>query len=96
MNTAEIERLVYDAIGDSWDVANHHGVDLRKSLVPPRLIKVIQRLVHAGKIVKSVPYRGRTPHVHFAVKNGRDKFTTQCYIKGHPASTSFFSALRRN
>lgn len=50
MNAAEIERLVHDAIGDSWDVTNHHGVDLRKALVPPRLIKVIQRLVHEGKV----------------------------------------------
>ena len=49
MNAAEIERLVHHAIGDSWDVTNDHGVDLRKALVTPRLIKVIQRLVHDGK-----------------------------------------------
>lgn len=31
-----------------------------------------------------MPYPGRTPHIHFAVKlKGRDKFTTQCYIKGN-------------
>src|SRR5688572_30056291 len=37
------------------------------------------------RTVKPVPYPGRTPHIHFAVKvKGRDKFTTQCYIKGHP------------
>lgn len=35
------------------------------------------------RTVKPVPYPGRTPHIHFAVKmKGRDKFTTQCYIKG--------------
>jgi hypothetical protein len=50
MNAAEIERLVHDAIGDSWDVTNHHGVSLRMALVPPRLIKVIQRFVRDGKI----------------------------------------------
>ncbi len=50
MNAAEIERLVHDGIGDSWDVTNHHGVDLRKALVPPHLIKVIQRLVRAGEL----------------------------------------------
>ncbi len=36
------------------------------------------------RTLKPVPYPGRTPHIHFAVKmKGRDKFTTQCYIKGH-------------
>src|SRR5688572_9440789 len=37
------------------------------------------------RTIKPVPYPGRTPHVHFAVKmKGREKFTTQCYIKGEP------------
>lgn len=37
------------------------------------------------RTVKPVPYPGRTPHIHYAVKmKGRDKFTTQCYVKGHP------------
>jgi protocatechuate 3,4-dioxygenase, beta subunit len=37
------------------------------------------------RTVKPVPYPGRTPHIHYAVKiKGQDKFTTQCYIKGHP------------
>jgi len=37
------------------------------------------------RTIKPVPYPGRTPHIHFAVKmKGREKFTTQCYIKGHP------------
>lgn len=37
------------------------------------------------RTVKPVPYPGRTPHIHFAVKaKGKDKFTTQCYIKDHP------------
>lgn len=35
------------------------------------------------RTVKPVPYPGRTPHIHMAVKmKGRDKFVTQCYIKG--------------
>jgi protocatechuate 3,4-dioxygenase beta subunit len=34
-----------------------------------------------------VPYPGRTPHIHFAVKlPRRDKFTTQCYVKGEPGN----------
>lgn len=35
------------------------------------------------RTIKPVRYPGRTPHIHFAVKlKGRDKFTTQCYVKG--------------
>jgi protocatechuate 3,4-dioxygenase beta subunit len=37
------------------------------------------------RTIKPVPYTPRTAHVHYAVKiKGRDKFTTQCYIKGEP------------
>src|SRR5438874_8740460 len=37
------------------------------------------------RTVKPVPYPGRTPHIHFAVKlKGKEKFTTQCYVKGEP------------
>lgn len=35
------------------------------------------------RTIKPVPYPGRTPHIHFALKSkGREKWTTQCYIKG--------------
>lgn len=37
------------------------------------------------RTIKPVPYPGRTPHIHMAVKiKGREKFTTQCYIEGEP------------
>ncbi|MDZ4821470.1 MAG: protocatechuate 3,4-dioxygenase [Planctomycetota bacterium] len=37
------------------------------------------------RTVKPVPYPGRTPHIHMAVKTkGEEKFTTQCYIQGEP------------
>ena len=37
------------------------------------------------RTIKPVPYPGRTPHIHFAVKTrGMDKFTTQCYVQGEP------------
>jgi protocatechuate 3,4-dioxygenase beta subunit len=37
------------------------------------------------RTIKPVPYPGRTPHIHVAVKTrGQEKFTTQCYIKGEP------------
>jgi protocatechuate 3,4-dioxygenase beta subunit len=36
------------------------------------------------RTIKPVPYPGRTPHVHFAVKmKGKKELITQCYIKGH-------------
>lgn len=41
------------------------------------------------RTIKPVPYPGRTPHIHVAVKTtGREKFTTQCYIKGEPQNES--------
>ncbi|HLJ57993.1 MAG TPA: protocatechuate 3,4-dioxygenase [Chthonomonadaceae bacterium] len=41
------------------------------------------------RTIKPVPYPGRTPHIHFAVKRkGRDKYTTQCYIQGEPRNAT--------
>jgi protocatechuate 3,4-dioxygenase beta subunit len=44
------------------------------------------------RTIKPVVYPGRlAPHIHFAVKiKGRDRFTTQCYIKGHPGNATDF------
>jgi len=44
------------------------------------------------RTIKPVLYPGRlAPHIHFAVKmKGRDRFTTQCYIKGHPGNETDF------
>lgn len=43
------------------------------------------------RTIKPVSYPGRTPHIHFMVKRkGQDKFTTQCYIKGHPQNDRDF------
>jgi protocatechuate 3,4-dioxygenase, beta subunit len=37
------------------------------------------------RTIKPVPYPGRTPHIHVAVKvKGHERFTTQCYVKGLP------------
>jgi len=36
------------------------------------------------RTIKPVPYPGRTPHIHFKIKQGRQELlTTQLYIKGH-------------
>jgi protocatechuate 3,4-dioxygenase beta subunit len=43
------------------------------------------------RTVKPVPYPGRTPHIHFKVKNkGQRAFTTQCYVKDHPGNRRDF------
>jgi protocatechuate 3,4-dioxygenase, beta subunit len=44
------------------------------------------------RTIKPVVYPGRqAPHIHFAVKvKGRDKFSTQCYVKGHPGNDQDF------
>jgi protocatechuate 3,4-dioxygenase beta subunit len=43
------------------------------------------------RTIKPVKYPGRTPHIHFAIKTkGRDKWTTQCYIKGESANDRDF------
>jgi len=37
------------------------------------------------RTIKPVPYPGRTPHIHFKIKQGRKELlTTQCYVKGEP------------
>ena len=39
------------------------------------------------RTIKPVPYPGRTPHIHYAVKmKGRKELITQCYIMGHPGN----------
>jgi len=36
------------------------------------------------RTIKPVPYPGRTPHIHFKIKKGREELlVTQCYIKGN-------------
>jgi protocatechuate 3,4-dioxygenase, beta subunit len=44
------------------------------------------------RTIKPVVYPGRAaPHIHFAVKiKGREKFTTQCYVKGEPGNKRDF------
>jgi protocatechuate 3,4-dioxygenase, beta subunit len=39
------------------------------------------------RTIKPVPYPGRTPHIHMAVKlRGKKELVSQCYIKGHPGN----------
>jgi protocatechuate 3,4-dioxygenase beta subunit len=43
------------------------------------------------RTIKPVPYPGRTPHIHFKVKQGRKELlTTQLYVKGHAGNEKDF------
>ncbi|MBN9122235.1 MAG: intradiol ring-cleavage dioxygenase [Planctomycetes bacterium] len=43
------------------------------------------------RTIKPVPYPGRTPHIHFKVKQGRKELlTTQLYMKGHAGNEKDF------
>jgi protocatechuate 3,4-dioxygenase beta subunit len=43
------------------------------------------------RTIKPTAYPGRTPHIHVAVKmTGREKWTTQCYVKGAPQNDKDF------
>ena len=49
------------------------------------------------RTIKPVPYPGRTPHIHFAIKmKGREKWTTQCYVRGESRNErdGIFASLR--
>jgi hypothetical protein len=49
MISQDVRNLIERAIGDDWAVTNHHNVDLRRSLVQPRKISVIERSAKDGK-----------------------------------------------
>ena len=39
------------------------------------------------RTIKPVAYPGRTPHIHFKIKQGdKELFTTQCYVKDDPGN----------
>ncbi len=47
------------------------------------------------RTIKPVPYPGRTPHIHFAVKGkGFPRLTTQMYVKGEPLNERDFLLSR--
>ena len=91
---------VRDALIEIWQV-DHHGAYLHSR--SNNRDKRDQNFQGFGRFltgssgeyyfrtIKPVAYPGRTPHVHFAIKTkGRQKFTTQCYIKGEPGNARDF------
>lgn len=85
-----------NAVVEIWQV-DHHGVYLHSGSdnagKRDRNFQGFGRFVtgssgeYVFRTIKPVPYPGRTPHIHFAVKTrGREKFTTQCYVQGEPGN----------
>src|SRR4051794_19534006 len=50
MQPLDVRKLVENEIGEGWSVTNLHQVDLRRALVRPRKITVIERNVRNGKV----------------------------------------------
>ena len=50
MQPRDVRNLVETEIGDGWTVTNLHHVDLRRALVQPRRITVIERTIRNGKV----------------------------------------------
>jgi protocatechuate 3,4-dioxygenase beta subunit len=85
---------IRNALVEIWQ-ADHHGVYLHKgsndAAKRDANFQGFGRFMTGSsgeyyfRTIKPVPYPGRTPHIHVAVKmKGREKWTTQCYIKGAP------------
>jgi protocatechuate 3,4-dioxygenase, beta subunit len=84
---------IRDALVEIWQVDNHgvylHSAD-RHALRDANFQGFGRfRTGSSGdyyfRTIKPVPYPGRTPHIHFAVKiKGQPTFTTQCYVQGEP------------
>ncbi|QJE96096.1 protocatechuate 3,4-dioxygenase [Luteolibacter luteus] len=83
---------IRNALVEIWQV-DHHGVYLHKGSSDHEKrdanFQGFGRFMTGSsgeyyfRTIKPVAYPGRTPHIHFAVKmKGREKWTTQCYIKG--------------
>ena len=84
---------IRNALVEIWQVDNN-GVYLHSKDVHAKRDKNFQgfgRFLTGStgeyyfRTIKPVLYPGRTRHVHYAIKmKGREKWTTQCYVKGEP------------
>ena len=87
---------IRNAVVEIWQV-DHHGVYLHTGSAGgekrDRNFQGFGRFETGStgeyrfRTIKPVPYPGRTPHIHFMVKQGgRELLTTQCYVKGAPGN----------
>jgi hypothetical protein len=54
MKSADVRALVEAEIAGNWSASNLHEVDLRSSLVQPKLIQVIHERVNKGRVHREV------------------------------------------
>jgi protocatechuate 3,4-dioxygenase beta subunit len=90
---------IRNAVIEIWQV-DGNGVYIHTSEKPEKRDKNFQGFgrfltgstgEYQFRTIKPVAYPGRTPHIHVAVKmTGRDKWTTQCYVKGAPQNEKDF------
>jgi hypothetical protein len=50
MKPHEVRKLVENEIGDDWAATNHHNVDLRRALIQPRKITIIERTLRNSRL----------------------------------------------
>lgn len=92
---------IRNAIVEIWQVDNNASYLHSKSDNYPRRDRNFQgfgRFLTGStgeyyfRTIKPVQYPGRlAPHIHFAVKvKGKERFTTQMYIKGYPGNANDF------
>ena len=97
---------VRNAVVEIWQVDNHGAYLHTGSMNRDKADKQFQGFgrfltgssgEYLFRTIKPVPYPGRTPHIHVAVKvKGRETFTTQCYIRGEAqnATDQILKAMR--
>ena len=86
---------VKNAVVEIWQ-CDAHGVYLHTRDSGPKKDKQDKHFQGFGRFatsstgeyyfrtIKPVPYPGRTPHIHFKIKQkGKELLVTQCYVKGH-------------
>ena len=76
-----IGALVVEALDE---LVHERGGILDCHLMVERPERQVEQFAKAGADVITI-HPEATPHIHYAVKiKGREKFTTQCYVKGEP------------
>lgn len=91
---------IHNAVVEIWQV-DHHGVYIHEgsdsAAKRDANFQGFGRFLTGStgeyyfRTIKPVRYPGRTPHIHVAVKmKGREKWTTQCYIKGEKQNDDDF------
>ena len=81
MTDTQVSEIVKSQIGVAGETTNLHGVNLRKALVPPQEITVIDRQVLKGKI------RDRLQRVWLVLVENPDSGTGYRIVADHEGTT---------